>query len=201
MPASSEGTPSIDSASQERVDLGFRYHGDRERDGREARDGDADRPLREHGQTHPGVEEDDRPAAPVPAVGGERDEEREEDVEDARAPEHLEELGGAERDRGEERRARRQEAPRERPREEQRARGREPRDEAPGVEAEAGGLAEGREPEEERRLLRVDLAVQVGDEVLVEDEHLARYLGVARLVGVPEVAQAERRQADQRRQD
>ena len=53
-------------------------------------------------------------------------------------------------------------------------------------------------PELERRLVGVDLAVQVRHQVLAAGAHLARHLGVARLVGVPQIAAADAGQEEER---
>ena len=60
---------------------------------------------------------------------------------------------------------------------------------------------DGDRPEVERRLLRVDAAVEVRHDPVAVLAHLARHLGVARLVRVPEVAGADSRQEDRERQD
>ena len=72
--------------------------------------------------------------------------------------------------------------------EQQSAQGHQYGDDSSRVVADSGLPEEPRQPEEQGRLLHVDLAVELGENVLPQHRHLPRDLHVARLVRVPQVA-------------
>jgi hypothetical protein len=133
----------------------------------------------------------------VEACHRERQEERQDDVEDREAPEEVEERGGREHRAGGEpgagAEAARAEPDRRRDRRHRGARGRHAGRRLVG----AGHLVgERRQPVAERRLLHVDEAVAPGDEPVAGGHHLARDLRILPLVGLeercaPEAAEEE----------